>query len=197
VTSPHAKQLIRTVIVLGLIAAGVGLYFRTHNSSTELSSSPIAVTPPDAWVGRTAPDFSLRSLDDKLVRLSNFRGRVTLVNFWATWCAPCRVEMPSLVNLRAKYRDRGFDVIGVSVDDGDRSKVEAFVKEVNADYPILLKDGSVSDAYGGTRFLPQSFMVDRDGKVLAHIVGMRSKDELDAEIKKALSTAARSAENRH
>jgi len=191
---PLATQLTRTVIVLGLLAAGVGLYLRSHNSGSEQAAASIALTPPDRWVGRTAPEFSLRSLDDRLVHLSDFRGRVTLVNFWATWCAPCRVEMPSLVNLRAKYRDRGFEVIGISNDDNDRRKVEDFVKEMNADYPILLKDGSVDDAYGGTRFLPQSFIVGRNGKVIAHIVGMRSKDELQAEIEHALSPATRAAE---
>ena len=192
--TPFSSYVVRAVVALALIAVAAGLFLRSYSSQGVQSASAIAVSPPDSWVGRTAPEFSLRSLNDKLVRLADFRGRVALVNFWATWCAPCRVEMPSLVNLRAKYRDQGFEVIGVSVDDNDRSKVEDFVKEVRADYPILLKDGSVVDAYGGTRFLPQSFIVGRDGKVIAHIVGMRSTDELEAEIKKALGTPSREAE---
>ena len=184
------KPTLRLVGILGLSIAAAGIYYSTRGNvpTASLSSTPIATQ--DGWSGKTAPEFALQSLDNKTVKLSNFRGRVTLVNFWATWCAPCRVEMPALVALRNAYHKRGFEVVGVAMDDNDRAKVEEFVHDMHASYPIVLKDASVGVAYGGVRFLPQSFLLDRDGKVLAHIVGMRDKDAFEAEIRRVLGASA-------
>jgi thiol-disulfide isomerase/thioredoxin len=176
---------LRIIVVLGLSVVAVGLYFGTRDvSAPNVSAKPSSVH--DRWTGKVAPEFALQSLDNRTVHLSDFRGKVTLVNFWATWCGPCRVEMPALVALREKYRNPGFEVLGVAMDDNDRAKVENFAYDMRVSYPIVLKDASVGAAYGGVRFLPQSFLLDRQGKVLAHIVGMLNKDEYEAEIVRAL-----------
>lgn len=184
------KPTLRLVAILGPSIAAAAIYYSTRGNVPTASPPSTPIATRDGWSGKTAPEFVLQSRDNKTVKLSNFRGRVTLVNFWATWCAPCRLEMPALVALRTAYRTRGFEIVGVAMDDGDRAKVEAFVHDMNVGYPIVLKDASVGDAYGGVRFLPQSFLLDRDGKVLAHIVGMRDKDAFEAEIRRVLSASA-------
>ena len=181
---------LRLAVILGLSIAAAGIYYGTRGNVPTATLPPTPIAAQDGWTGKVAPEFALQSLENKTVRISDFRGRVTLVNFWATWCAPCRVEMPSLVALRNAYHNRGFEVVGVAMDDDDRAKVEKFVHDMHVGYPIVLKDTSVGDAYGGVRFLPQSFLLDRDGKVLAHIVGMRNKDEFEAEIRRVLGASA-------
>ena len=185
---------LRLATLFGASIIAAGLYYGTRNNVSAPTIAPAEIATQDGWAGKMAPAFTLQSLNNKTVHLSDFRGRVTLVNFWATWCAPCRVEMPWLVALSNAYRARGFEVVGVAMDDDDRAKVEAFVRDMHVGYPIALKDGAVGDAYGGVRFLPQSFLLDRDGRVIAHIVGMREKSEYEAEIVKALAQSRRAAE---
>lgn len=146
----------------------------------------------DGWAGKPAPDFALRTLDGKLIRLSQFRGETVLVNFWATWCTPCRVEMPWLAAFYDRYRGRGFEIVGVAMDDGDRDKVAEFARDSHVGYTILLKDDAVAASYGGARFLPQSFFVGPDGRVLAHTIGMRSQQNIEADIVAALRRGGRS-----
>jgi len=140
----------------------------------------------DGWRGRPAPDFALQTLDGRSARLSQFRGKTLLLNFWATWCAPCRVEMPWLAAFYERYRSHNFEIIGIAMDDGDRDKVAEFVRDTHVGYTILLKDESVAAAYGGARFLPQSFFIGPDGDILAHMIGMRSKENFEADILAAL-----------
>jgi peroxiredoxin len=144
----------------------------------------------DEWAGRDAPDFALKALDGRTLRLVDFRGKVLLLNFWATWCTPCRREMPWLVDLQKRYRARGMEVAGVSLDDGDAGGVAKFAEFMHVNYPILLKDGVVGDAYGGARYLPQTFFIGRDGKILAHTVGVRSRAEFEADLVRALHRRA-------
>ena len=145
----------------------------------------------DGWAGKPAPDFILRTLNGRLVHLSQFRGKTALVNFWATWCAPCRVEMPWLAAFYDRYRGRGLEIVGIAMDDGDRDKVAEFARDARAGYTILLKDDAVAASYGGARFLPQSFFVGPDGRILAHMIGMRSKENFEADILAALPSGAR------
>jgi peroxiredoxin len=139
--------------------------------------------------GKRAPDFSLRSIDGKKVSLSDYRGKAVLINFWATWCAPCKIEMPWLVALRTQYAGQGFEILGVSEDDADtpRTKLAKFGQEQGLNYPLLVGDDAVSRKYGGVEFLPTSYFVGRNGKIVAETAGLVSKDEVEAGIKKALA----------
>lgn len=131
-------------------------------------------------IGESTPDFELRSLDGRTARLSNLRGKPVLLNFWATWCAPCRVEMPWLVELDQQYRPQGVQIIGVSLDDPDAEQdVAKFIAQVGVHYTILIGDSSVADTYGGVRFMPQSFFIDRDGKITKTSLGLTDKHDLE------------------
>jgi thiol-disulfide isomerase/thioredoxin len=116
-----------------------------------------------------------------------------LINFWATWCAPCKIEMPWLVALHSQYAPQGFEILGVSEDDADtpRAKLAKFGHEQGLNYPLLVGDDAVSRKYGGVEFLPTSYFVGRDGKIVAETAGLVSKDEVEASIKKALAAGGK------
>ena len=143
--------------------------------------------------GKRAPEFSLRTVEGKKLSLSDYKGKAVLINFWATWCAPCKIEMPWLVALRSQYAPQGFEILGVSEDDADtpRAKLAKFGQEQRLNYPLLVGDDAVSRKYGGVEFLPTSYFVGRDGKVVAETAGLVSKDEVEASIKKALAAGGK------
>ncbi len=154
---------------------------------------PVYVTP---LKGKPAPPFALEDLTGKKVSLDSYKGKAVLVNFWATWCAPCKIETPWLVELREKYAGQGFEILGVSADDIDRGDAKRFTQEkqeiatsaqkMHIPYPVLIDGASLSDAYGGLDELPTSFFVDRNGTVVAAQLGLTSKDEIESNIRKAM-----------
>jgi thiol-disulfide isomerase/thioredoxin len=135
-----------------------------------------------------APDFSLESLEGKTMRLSDFRGKAVLLNFWATWCGPCKIEMPWFVELQQKYGSQGLQVVGVAMDDASKEDIAKFAKEMGVNYPVLIGKEAVGDSYGGIPALPETFFIGRDGKVVDKILGLRGKAEIEDAIKKALDT---------
>jgi peroxiredoxin len=177
----------RTFPVLAILAVAVtGSLYWIGRDSARKPAPTTSVGEADAWTGKAAPEFSLKTLDGRTVKLSDFQGKVVLLNFWATWCAPCRVEMPWLVDFYSRYHAQGLEIVGVSVDDDAREKVAAFIRARNINYTIVLKDEAVADAYGGLRFLPQSFFIGRDGRVIKQTYGVRSKDEFEDDIRRAM-----------
>lgn len=134
-----------------------------------------------------APSFTLKDLAGNNVSLSDYKGKVVFVNFWATWCPPCRAEIPHFVELVEKYGEDGFAILGISVDDPkDYKKIPDFKERFKINYPILLSDGKVASDYGGIRSIPTTFVVDRDGKELGKIVGTRSKARFEQIVKQVL-----------
>src|ERR1035437_3638668 len=114
--------------------------------------------------GVTAPAFDLATLDGRRVKLSDYRGKAVLLNFWATWCSPCKVEMPWFVDLQKKYGNAGLVILGVAMDDSEPPKIAQFASEMGVNYPVLLGTDKVSEDYGNVEFLPTSFYINRDGK---------------------------------
>jgi peroxiredoxin len=120
-----------------------------------------------------APDFAVPDLAGQAVRLSAYRGQVVLVNIWATWCPPCREEMPSMERLHERLKDRGFVLLAVSQDEGPVAGVKAFVEQMKLTFPVLVDpDGEVGRKYGIWGF-PESFLVDRDGRIVERVIGPR------------------------
>jgi cytochrome c biogenesis protein CcmG/thiol:disulfide interchange protein DsbE len=125
-----------------------------------------------------APDFSLRTLDGERVSLERLRGEVVLVNFWATWCPPCRLEMPGFQSVYEDYEGRGFTVVGLATDVGGSAGVEDFVRQTRITYPVAMASEDVRMQYGGVDALPQSFLLDRQGRVRKIVSGVFSEGAL-------------------
>ena len=146
-----------------------------------------ASTPANELKGRPAPEFNLLSLDGQSVRLADYRGKAVLLNFWATWCQPCKIEMPWFEEMQKQYGPQGLQVVGIAMDDASKEDIARFAKDMGVNYPILLGKEAVGDAYGGVQFLPSTFFIDRDGKVVDRIFGLKSRSEIEDNIKLALS----------
>jgi peroxiredoxin len=143
---------------------------------------------------KVAPDFALQSIDGKTVRLSDFRGKAVLLNFWATYCAPCRIEMPWFVELQDRYAAEGLQVVGVAMDDASPDDIETFASELGVNYPILVGEETVGNAFGGVQFLPSTFYIGRDGKVVGKVFGLKTNNEIEENIKKTLAHPVTSSE---
>ncbi len=134
-----------------------------------------------------APDFTLKDINGNPVKLSDYKGKLVFVNFWATWCPPCRAEIPSFVELIEKYGDQGFTILGISVDKpADLEKIPAFMDKMKMNYPVLIASTEVVQAYGGISSIPTTFVINKEGNVLGRIVGSRSREMFESIIKKYL-----------
>ena len=179
---PPARRNPLALVVVALVAAGM-LYFGLHEARSSGTAHPLGMA-----YGTPAPDFTLESLDGTAVSLSEFKGKAVLVNFWATWCGPCKIETPWLVDLQNQYGAQGLQVVGVAMDDSGKDEIAKFAKDMGVNYPVLLGKEAVGDAYGGVPALPESFFVSRDGKIVDKIMGLEGKSEIEAAVKKALNT---------
>ncbi len=169
-------------------------------SQAEREEAGAAQAELNPLIGKAAPQFSLEDLSGRKVSLADYKGKAVLINFWATWCGPCKVETPWLVDLRNQYAGKGFEILGVSTDDIDRSDAKAFgaekkeisdfVQRMHMPYPVLIDGDSVSKPYGGLDAMPTSFFVDRGGKIVAATLGISSKDDIEANIQKALKSSS-------
>jgi peroxiredoxin len=159
-----------------MLAVGIKLARRPHQQAASQMK------------GDVAPDFALQSLDGKTVHLSDYRGKAVLLNFWATWCAPCKIEMPWFVELQKQYGAEGLQILGVAMDDASPKEIGDFAKEMGVNYPVLIGKESVGDAYGGVQFLPDSFYIDRNGKVVDKVFGLKGRGEIEDGIKKIIAS---------
>jgi thiol-disulfide isomerase/thioredoxin len=150
--------------------------------------------------GKKAPAFTLTTIDGKKVSLSGYKGRPVLVNFWATWCGACKLEMPWLEEFRQKYGSQGFEILGIAQDDAPKDEIAKVAKRINVSYPLLYTDAKVAPAYGGVDYLPESFFVGRDGIIQIQTAGLSSdglasKDEIEANIKRLIAGGATALPN--
>jgi thiol-disulfide isomerase/thioredoxin len=133
-----------------------------------------------------APDWKLTDLNGKPVNFSDFRGQVLVLDFWATWCGPCRVEIPHFVELQKQYGDKGLTVIGVSLDEQGSDVVKKFVKRFGVNYPIVVGNEKVAEAYGGIGAIPTTFVIDRQGWIVRQHIGYDDKASFEKEIQSLL-----------
>jgi len=136
-------------------------------------------------IGATAPDFSLPTLNGEKLDLTAYRGKVVLLDFWATWCDPCREEVPHFVELQSRYGDQGLQIIGVSMDDSSEP-VRDFTRQFKMNYPVVMGNAEIGERYGGILGLPIAFLVDRDGRIYARHVGATDASVFEGEIVKLL-----------
>ena len=132
--------------------------------------------PPSGLIGKTAPDFALKGLDGKNMRLSEFRGQVVLVNFWARWAGPSRQEMPALERINATYQRAGLVILGVSIDE-DLNRAREFADSMHVSYPMLFDTGDTTGTHYAIEKLPVTFLIDRGGIVRFSNVGFKRGDE--------------------
>jgi thiol-disulfide isomerase/thioredoxin len=152
-------------------------------------TSAVAPGAGDPPKGSMAPDFALKNLSDgKSIQLSSLHGKAVMVNFWATYCGPCKIEMPWLEELHKKYEPQGLQILGVAMDDSDEKPIIDFAKKMGVSYPILKGTDKVGDMYGGVDRLPLTYFVDRSGKVTHEIVGLVSESAIEDAIKESLAS---------
>jgi len=149
--------------------------------------------------GQQAANFTLQDLNGKEVSLASYKGKPLVVDFWATWCGPCKIEIPWLEKLQDQYANQGLAIIGISADDLDKDdpaklftekrEISDFATKMHINYPVLLDADAIADSYGGVDSLPTTFFIDRTGKIVASTVGLASRDEIEADIQKAIGGA--------
>ncbi|MCL4523889.1 MAG: TlpA family protein disulfide reductase [Acidobacteria bacterium] len=173
------KNLFLVLATLLLITATVVVNKRWLSNDAGKPATTKAANLPDA------PNFSLKDLQGSDVSLEQFRGKVVLVNFWATWCGPCEIEMPWFIDFQQKYGARGFTVVGLAMDEEGKSVVAPWVEKKRFDvngaqlplnYPILLANDEVAGKFGGLIGLPTSLLISRDGKILKRFIGLVGHD---------------------
>jgi peroxiredoxin len=140
---------------------------------------------PKAAANGEAPDFSLTDLQGKQLALSRYRGKVVLLDFWATWCAPCLEEIPHFVQMQDKYAGQGFQAIGISMDDGPKP-VQAFYQEHKLNYPVAVGTAKLAESYGGILGLPITFVINRDGRIRKKFIGATDPRAIEQEVVHAL-----------
>jgi len=140
----------------------------------------------EATAQKKAQNFSLKTGDGKTYELFQHKGKVIVVNFWATWCGPCRKEIPDFIEVYKKYKDQGVEIVGVSLDKDGWAKVTPFVKQNNINYPVVLDNGAVASTFGKIQFIPTTFIIDPSGNIVDEHTGVMTKAMLEAKIKPLL-----------
>ena len=188
--------MVRSRLVLGTGVAFIAavLWFgltRSIHPSTPRAGANDAVKVGFA-VGEYAPDFDLRSVDGASFKLSALRGQPVVVNFWGTWCAPCKVEIPWLVELDQAYRSQGVKIVGVAMESGSPGEIMNFAQEHGMKYVIVLGDPGTANEYGDIRFMPQSFFIGREGRIAKETTGLTDKKDLEDGMKALLEVNSKS-----
>jgi peroxiredoxin len=155
-----------TALCIALVAGGC---------STSSVRAAASVKPDDQR--HQAPDFALKDADGKVVHLSDYKGKVVLLDFWATWCGPCKIEIPWFMELQRANKDKGFEVLGVAMDDEGWETVKPFLADLGVNYRVVMGNDQTAQMYGGVDALPTTFLIDRSGKIAAVHVGLASKKD--------------------
>ena len=171
-----------------LVAAGMAAVLALGGCNSSKPVKAAGSATKDDKDRKAAPEFELKDADAKTVRLSDYKGKVVLLDFWATWCGPCKIEIPWFIQFERTYKDKGFAVIGVAMDEEGWTVVKPFISELAINYRILQGTDATAQLYGGVDALPTTFLIDRDGRIAATHVGLAGKDDFEDGIKKLLGT---------
>lgn len=163
----HVKPfLFAGLVAVGVIVAGCRrneVATPAEAAAPQSAVSAVAVAPPP--VLRAAPAWTLKDVDGREVRSTDFKGKVVVVDFWATWCAPCRKEIPDYTAWSKKYADRGLVVLGFSLDELEPAEVKQVGEQLKAGYPLLMANPDVAASFGEFEFIPTAFLIDREGNI--------------------------------
>ena len=175
------------VVITGLLLVGKKASKPQANVTANDNQAALPPSSGDPAKGTLAPTFELKSIPDgKEVPISSLRGKAVMLNFWATWCGPCKIEMPWLVDLQKKYGPDGLQIVGVAMDDTDQKDIDAFAKKMGVNYIVLQGTEKVGDMYGGVDRLPLTYFLDRSGKIVDETIGLVSESVIEDNIKKSL-----------
>ncbi len=170
------------IAVIAVLVLGVYYLFGKNDAQVESSLQP-SVPPSD--VTGAAPAFTLTDINGQQVSLADFRGKVVVLDFWATWCPPCRREIPDFIDLQKQYGSQEVQIVGIALDEPD--KVKSFARDMKMNYPVLLGTPDIAMRYGGIDGIPTTFVIDRKGMIANRFEGFRPADVFDREIRKLLS----------
>jgi peroxiredoxin len=176
-------------MVLVVVAAAVGIMLWVGARRASSTGGDSLARSAGALRGKAAPDFKLVDLrTGKEVQLADFKGKAVLLNFWATWCPPCKVEIPWFIDLQKQYGPQGLQIIGVAMDDAGKDKILKFANDMGINYLVLQGTEKVAEQYGGVESLPTTFYIGRDGLITKRVFGLVSHGETEENVKLALSS---------
>jgi thiol-disulfide isomerase/thioredoxin len=185
----------KSALVIIAVVAVIAATFVADRATRQPRKGGVLKVATANSTSRPVPDVTLKDLDGKDLSLSQYKGKVVLVNFWATWCEPCQVEIPWLIEMQQKYAAKGFTVLGIAMDEEGAKVVTPWVKNERFDvngsksqmnYPIVIGNDATADKFGGLLGYPTSILVTRDGKVIKRITGLISYDEISKSIESQL-----------
>jgi peroxiredoxin len=168
------------------VACAAGTARFSHFVLSKVSGTSSETVLP-ARERQVAPDFALADQNGQTRRLSDFRGRVVLLNFWATWCKPCRTEMPWFADLYRQYRSQKFSVIAVAMDDEGWPAVQPFISKLDVSFPVMIGGDSIASLFGGLNAVPTTLAIDKSGHVAAINIGIQQRQKYEAELQALLS----------
>jgi len=181
-TSQGQSSLLKGMAAI-LIMAGIAVAYITVTQPKAETTSPAVPAPAESMENMAAPDFALPDLEAKTVRLSDFEGQVRIIDFWATWCPPCRKEIPHFQALHEQYGDDGLIIIGVSLDKNGAEAVIPFGQKMKMTYTSVIGNPEVAQSYGGIQYIPTTFIVDKEGQIYRKYVGYTDMATLEADVK--------------
>ena len=187
--SRNSKHFVPVVVILGLIGA-IAAYQLTTSQGFAPDAARAAINSPDSITTPiAAPDFALQDVDGTVHHLSDYRGKVVMLNFWATWCPPCRKEIPEFADLQKQFGTQGIQFVGIALDDEGLAKVKPWLANHPVSYPILLPDAKVAGSYGEMSSIPVTFVIDRKGMIRSSFTGWRPDTVVEAMFKPLLAEA--------
>ncbi|MGE5177649.1 MAG: TlpA family protein disulfide reductase [Bacteroidota bacterium] len=177
------------LLLVGVLAAAAASCGKPSTQTGQTGAGKAGAPAARAEIGSPAPEFTLADLNGVQVASSSLRGKVVILDFWATWCPPCREEIPHFVSLQSKYRDQGLQIVGVSLDAGGAKDVKPFADEHDVNYTMLIGNEDIARTYGNIYAIPTTFVLDRSGKIVQRFVGFTAPEVIEATIKPLLTAS--------